>query len=70
MTETHKGWIIINIGHPVSGSSYIVESTFSLTRKGSIKKFIEGLGSPWRFWKEKYNFRAAKCEQTVYVPTE
>ena len=54
------GWCVVNIGHPVSGTSYIVESTYSYTRSEAIKKFVSGTNSTWKYWRNKFNFRCAR----------
>lgn len=65
MKVENKGWVIICVNHPKTGTSYVVNSTFSDTRKSAIEKFVEGSGSKWEYWKDKYNFRAVKATQTV-----
>lgn len=65
MTGKTDGWVVFNISHPSTGNKYIVGSTFSFTRSGSIKKFIEGSGNSWKYWKDKYNFRCERATQTI-----
>lgn len=59
------GWVIINIGHPRTGKSYIVSETFSATKTKAIKEFVSGKGQTWRFWREKYKFRVVRSRQTI-----
>lgn len=62
-----NGWVVINIGHPSTGGRYIVGETFSSKRTNAIKKFIDGSGNDWIYWKVKYNFRVVKSTQSVTV---
>ena len=64
MAAKVEGWVVFNIHHPNTGTKYIVGGTFSFTRSGAIKKFIEGSGNTWKYWKDKYNFR---CERAVQI---
>lgn len=65
MQKEQNGWVVINIGHPRTGTKYIVGETFSTYRKNAIKKFIDGSCNTWKYWKEKYNFRVVKSKQTI-----
>jgi hypothetical protein len=65
LRENRPGWVIINIGHPTTGNKFISYHTFSWTRKEAIAKFIKDSGSPWTYWRKKYNFRAVRAEQTI-----
>lgn len=65
LKTTTTGWVIINIGHPRTGNKYIVASTFSRTRTGAIKEFCSESGTYWKYWKEKFNFRVVRAEQTI-----
>lgn len=65
LIERGKGWVVINIGHPMTGNKYIVGETFSKTRTKAISKFISGSNSTWLYWKTNYNFRVVRSEQTV-----
>ena len=56
---------VINIGHPRNGNKYIVNDSFSYTRKDAVKKFIDGSGCSWRYWKDKYNFKVVKAESII-----
>lgn len=67
MESNTFGWVIINIGHPRTGSQYVNSSTFRRTRKEAIKDFISGSASDWRYWYRKYNFRCVKAESTIKV---
>ncbi len=67
MQITQNGWVVINIGHPRTGNSYIVGETFSATRTGAVKHFVSGSGNTWRYWRKKYNFRVVRSKQTVFV---
>lgn len=62
-----KGWVVINIGHPRTGNMFVVDSTFSYTRTSAIKKFIEGSGNDWRYWKRNFNFRVSKASMIVTI---
>lgn len=65
MTDTTNGWVVVNIGHPSSGTKYICASTFDYTRKAAIKSFVEGSGNSWRYWRDKYNFRVVRAKSTI-----
>ncbi len=65
MKLKNEGWVVVNIGHPRTGSKYIVPGTFERTRSGYIKSFVAGSGDAWKFWKKKYNFRVVKAKQCV-----
>jgi uncharacterized protein (DUF2237 family) len=67
MKDTTIGWVIINIGHPVTGSSYICNHTFCSKRTESIKSFIKDSGNTWEFWKRNYNFRCVKAESQITI---
>jgi len=60
-----KGWVIVNIGHPVSKRSYIIYDSFSYSRKGAIETFVNGSANNWAYWRRKWNFRAVKAEATI-----
>lgn len=65
LTQEQIGWVVINIGHPRTGKSFIVGDTFFYTRKGAVKKFVDGSGSDWAYWKSKFNYRVEKSKQTI-----
>lgn len=65
-----KGWVVINIGHPITGSKYIVDSTFRRTRKESISELCKDTNKSWEFWKRQFHFRAVKATHTVQVNLE
>lgn len=65
MENITKGWVVINIGHPSTGTKYMVSSTFATTRAASIKLFISGYGESWKYWKAKYNFRVVRSTQCI-----
>lgn len=65
MQRDRKGWCIINIGHPNSGSSFISIGSFEYRKKDCIAKFIKNSGSSWRYWQEKYNFRCVKAKEII-----
>jgi hypothetical protein len=67
MQITKKGWVVINIGHPLTGNKYIVDETFSPTRSKAIKLFINDSGVGWHHWRKKYNFRVVRAEHTVSI---
>lgn len=67
MKKETNGWIVINIGHPTTGSKYIVTSTFAYKRREAIKSFIEGSGSSWEYWSKEYNFRCVRATQLVTI---
>lgn len=67
MKSVRNGWVIINIGHPVTGKSYVCEGTFSYQRKTAIKDFISNSSKSWRYWRNIYNFRVVRCTQTTTV---
>lgn len=69
MEKIKTGWVVINIGHPRTGNKYIVNDTFSEKRTNAIKKFIEGSGNDWSYWKSKYNFRVVRADITISVMT-
>lgn len=61
------GWIIYNPKHTVSGTKMICMETFASTKKRAIDSFCNGSVSDWKFWKEKFNFKVVKCEQTIKI---
>ena len=65
MTITENGWVIINIGHPTTGKSYIVSNSFQYLRREAIRQFCAGTNSPWKYWRKEYNFRCVKAIQTI-----
>ena len=65
MREITKGWVIINIGQPSNGSSYICSYTFQSKRTEAIKSFIKDSGNNWEYWKRKYNFRCVKADIVI-----
>ena len=65
MKHIITGWVVITINHPTHGGSWIVDSTFKFKRTDSISEFCKGLGSSWRYWKDKYNFRCVKATSTI-----
>lgn len=65
MQKEQNGWVVINIGHPRTGNSFIVSDTFSRTRTLAIKNFVNGSGDSWEYWRKKYNFRVVKSKQTI-----
>lgn len=67
MLTSQKGWVVVNIGHPRTGNSYIVAETFSATRTNAIKQFINGSDATWRYWRDKWNFRVVRSKQTVFA---
>lgn len=67
MQTTSPGWVIVSINHPTTGSTYMVESTFSRTRKQAIKEFCDGSELDWQYWRKNYNFRCVKAVQTIKI---
>lgn len=67
MEITQNGWVVINIGHPISRISFIVSETFSKTRNKAIKEFVGDSANNWRHWREKYNYRVVRAKQTISV---
>lgn len=65
MEEITKGWVIVNTGHPKTGTKFIVPSTFERTRTKAIANFVKGSGSNWEYWKKEYNFCAVKARQRI-----
>lgn len=65
LTETNIGWVVVNIGHPNTGSKYIVRESFAFTKNGSIKAFIKGSGESWGYWRRKYNFRCVRASMNI-----
>lgn len=65
MEHISDGWVIVNIGHPRTGNKYVCADTFSRTRTEAIKKFVDGSGSNWNYWKNRYNFRAVRATSTI-----
>ena len=65
MEATSKGWIVINTNHPTQPKKDIITDTFRYTRKESIKAFIWGTGSSWKYWYRTWNFRCVKAECTI-----
>lgn len=65
MKEKQKGYVIINLNHPRTHSQYIVSSTFRGMKKDAIAAFCKDSGSPWSYWKRKYNFSCVKAEQLI-----
>jgi 3'-phosphoadenosine 5'-phosphosulfate sulfotransferase (PAPS reductase)/FAD synthetase len=65
LKETNTGWVVINIGHPYSGSKYILSESFAFTKKGCIKDFIKDTGQTWKYWRDKYNFRCVRAEMKI-----
>lgn len=67
MEKTRKMWVVLTRNHPNTGGASICDSTMSERKSDSIQKFISGSGSPWRYWKKRFNFC---CEQvTVTIKT-
>lgn len=67
MEKLTTGWVVINIGHPRKGNKYIVNDTFSVNRSQAIKKFIDGSGHDWDYWKKKFNFRVVRADMTISI---
>lgn len=53
-------WCVLTRNHPTTKSGHICQSTLSYLKKDAIKKFIDGSGKDWRYWKRKFNFT---CER-------
>jgi len=70
MKEETNGWVVVAKNHPTTNRSYIVTSTFRLTRKESISEFINGSGSSWKYWYRKFNFRCVKASNCIFLSTE
>lgn len=70
METKFNGWVIINVGHPNNGEKSIFENCFAVTKRECIQNFIDGTGNSWRFWKDSYNFRCARCTINVNVGDE
>lgn len=67
MVSESNGWVVINTNHPSTGTKYIVESTFSSTKKEAIKNFIEGTNNSWLYWKKKYNYSVVRASQHIVI---
>jgi hypothetical protein len=67
MEDKSKGWVVVNYNHPTTGNQYILPTTFKHTRKEAITEFLKGSGSPWRYWRDKYNFRCVKAISVISV---
>lgn len=65
MIDRKQGWVVINTGHPRTGKSYVVSDTFSYLRMDAIKRFCDGSGSDWKYWREKFNFRCVRATQRI-----
>lgn len=70
MKDEWNGWVVINIGHPSNGRKYIVNDSFSYTRKGAVKKFIEGTSTSWTYWRRKWNFRVVRAISSITTTEE
>ena len=65
MQKTETGYVIINIGHPNTGTAFMNVDSFRARKKDAIKYFIEGSGNTWKYWRERYNFRCVKAEMII-----
>lgn len=70
MKEETNGWVVVAKNHPTNNRSWIVGSTFRRTRKESISEFIDGSGSSWKYWYQKYNFRCVKASNCISLSIE
>lgn len=62
MKHNSPGWVIINIGHPATGSKYVVPETFSHKRSDAVKRFVAGSDNTWEYWRKKFNFRVVRAD--------
>lgn len=67
MKTQSKMWCVLTHCHPATGTSIFIESTLSYYKKDSIKKFTEGSGNTWNYWKRKFNYRCEKVTVTIEV---
>ena len=58
-------WCVLTEAHGRTGRPYMVDSTLDFYKKGSIKKFVEGSGAKWEYWKRKFNFQCRKVTVTI-----
>lgn len=65
MEKINKGWAIINIGHPKTGTASVFSGSFRYTRRECVADFISGSGQTWKYWRNKFNFRCVKAEETL-----
>lgn len=65
--SVESGWVIVNIGHPVTGKKYILSNSFRWTKTLCIKEFIKYSKYSWRYWYCKYNFRAKRATKTIEI---
>lgn len=64
--KTVDGWVIMNDNHPANPNNLMIfQDTFSFTRSNAIKKFTDGTGDDWKWWKRKYNFKAVRATMTI-----
>lgn len=65
MKSITHGWVVINPKHPSTGREMQIDSSFSKTRKESIKLFIQDSEADWKYWRNKYNYRVVKAKITI-----
>lgn len=65
MTEQRELWVVLNHCHPNSGKASIVWETQSWRKRDAIAKFIKDSGSPWKYWRTKFNFRCERVTVTI-----
>lgn len=70
MTSARNGWVIINIGHPRTGNEFIVNDTFAFTRRAAVKNFVAGSGGTWLYWRNKFNYRVVRANQTIIISND
>lgn len=61
ITETKKGWIVVNFKHPNAGNQVIDWSSFAHTRKASITAFLKGSNETWEHWSKYWNYRCVRA---------
>lgn len=69
MEDKIQGWVIINIGFPKSGKKYIVSDYFNHSKRICINEFAKGSAAGWRYWRNKFNYRCVRAEQTIKTIT-
>jgi len=65
MKQTTKGWVIVNIGHSITGEKWLNGYTFSDNKKEAIDKFINGTSYTWKQLRSKFNFRCVRATMTI-----